>query len=105
MLVERPESALAEAGLGVEDVFAGQRLDREVLAVQFLHCIRSDREGWSRHLFLGIGEGHQQHLAAGRPIYYGDARYPGGLVKKYPDGRKQLVSISADGKVTVIRDI
>lgn len=47
----------------------------------------------------------QQHLAAGRPIYYGDARYPGGLVKKYPDGRKQLVSISADGKVAVIRDI
>lgn len=47
----------------------------------------------------------QQHLAAGRPIYYGDARFPEGLVKKYPDGRKQLVSVCADGKVFVIGDI
>ena len=47
----------------------------------------------------------QQHLAAGRPIYYGDAQYPEGLVKKYPDGRKQLVSVSNDGKITVIRDL
>lgn len=47
----------------------------------------------------------QQHLAAGRPIYYGDADYPEGLVKKYPDGRKQLVSVSEDGKITVIRDL
>ena len=47
----------------------------------------------------------RQHLAAGRPIYYGDADYPEGLVKKYPDGRKQLVSVSNDGKITVIRDL
>lgn len=47
----------------------------------------------------------RQHLAAGRPIYYGDTRYPGGLVKKYPDGRKQLVSVSADGKVSVIQEL
>ena len=47
----------------------------------------------------------QQHIAAGRPIYYGDAQYPEGLVKKYPDGRKQLVSIGADNTVSVIRDI
>ncbi len=47
----------------------------------------------------------RQHLAAGRPIYYGDARYPEGLVKKYPDGRKQLVSIGADNTVSVIRNL
>ena len=51
------------------------------------------------------GQAAQQHLDAGRPIYYGDACFPEGLVKKYPDGRKQLVSVSADGKVSVIRDI
>lgn len=51
------------------------------------------------------GQAAQQHLDAGRPIYYGDAHFPEGLVKKYPDGRKQLVSVSADGKVSVIRDI
>lgn len=47
----------------------------------------------------------KQHLAAGRPIYYGDTRYPEGIVKKYPDGRMQLVSISDSGVITVIRDI
>ncbi len=47
----------------------------------------------------------QQHLDAGRPIYDGDERFPDGLVKKYPDGRKQLVSVSADGQVSIIRDL
>ncbi len=51
------------------------------------------------------GQAAQQHLDAGRPIYYGDARFPGGLVKKHPDGRKQLVTVSADGKISVIRDL
>jgi hypothetical protein len=47
----------------------------------------------------------KQHLAAGRPIYYGDSRYPEGIVKKYPDGHMQLVFISDSGVITVIRDI
>lgn len=51
------------------------------------------------------GKAAKEHLAAGRPIYYGDADFPEGLVKKYPDGRKQLVSVSEDGKITVIRNI
>jgi len=47
----------------------------------------------------------KQHLAAGRPIYYGDDRYPGGIITKFPDGRQQLVSVDPDGKITVIRDL
>jgi hypothetical protein len=47
----------------------------------------------------------KQHLANGRAIYYGDERYPEGLVKEYPDGRKQLVSVDAQRKVTVLRDL
>lgn len=47
----------------------------------------------------------KQHLAAGRAIYYADDSYPEGLVKKYPDGRKQLVAVTADGKDVVIRDL
>ena len=47
----------------------------------------------------------RQHLTAGRPIYYGDDRYPDGLVKKYPDGRKQLVSVGANSEISVIRDL
>ena len=51
------------------------------------------------------GRAAQQHLAAGRPIYYGDDRYPGKIIKKYPDGRQQLVSVDPDGKITVLRDL
>jgi|GEM_PF-1854101 hypothetical protein len=51
------------------------------------------------------GQAAQEHLAAGRAIYYRDAQHPEGLIRKYPDGRKQLVSISADRKVSVIREI
>ena len=51
------------------------------------------------------GQAAQQHLDAGSPIYYGDARFPEDLAKKYPHGRKPLVSVSADGRVSVIRDI
>lgn len=47
----------------------------------------------------------KQHLADGRPIYYGDDRYPEGIVKKFPDGRQQLVSVDSDGKIKVIRDL
>lgn len=47
----------------------------------------------------------KQHLAAGRSIYYADQRYPGGLVKKFPDGRKQLVSVERSGAISVIKDI
>jgi hypothetical protein len=47
----------------------------------------------------------KQHLAAGRAIYYGDERYPEGLVKKYPDGRMQLVTIDGARKVIVLRDL
>jgi len=47
----------------------------------------------------------KEHLAAGRPIYYGDDQYPEGLIKKYPDGHRQLVAVSASGNISVIRDI
>lgn len=51
------------------------------------------------------GQAAKQHLAAGRPIYYGDDQYPEGLIRKYPDGHKQLVSVGMDGEIHVIRNL
>jgi hypothetical protein len=51
------------------------------------------------------GEAAQQHLAAGRAIYYSDERYPEGIVKKYPEGRLQLVTIGPNYVVTIIWDL
>lgn len=45
------------------------------------------------------GAAARTHLAAGRPIYYGDADTPCGLViKEYSDGRKELVRFDQFGE-------
>lgn len=51
------------------------------------------------------GAAGKSHLAAGHPIYYNDDRYPDALVRKWPDGRCELVKVSADRVVTVISAI
>ena len=51
------------------------------------------------------GAAAKEHLAAGRPIYYGDDAFPGELIKEYPDGRRQIVELSANGTFTAVRDI
>jgi hypothetical protein len=52
------------------------------------------------------GEAAKAHLAAGRPIYYGDPAYPGAVVKQYPDGRRQLVRFERpSGVETVVKDL
>lgn len=59
----------------------------------FSHALASDN-----------GEEAKRHLAAGRPIYYGDDRFKDAVVKKYPDGRRQLVAIR-NGAEVVLRDL
>ncbi|MDV3469851.1 hypothetical protein RZA67_14090 [Stenotrophomonas sp. C3(2023)] len=42
------------------------------------------------------GEAARAHLQAGRPIYYSEDDTPEGLlIKKYPDGRKELVKLTS----------
>jgi hypothetical protein len=50
------------------------------------------------------GEAAKEHLAAGRPIYYGDDRFTDAVVKEYPDGRRQLVTFKNDVEI-LIRDL
>ncbi|HYG87243.1 MAG TPA: hypothetical protein VD978_13380 [Azospirillum sp.] len=45
----------------------------------------------------GSGDAAREHLAAGRPIVYCDDSTPAGhVIKKYPDGRKELIDYSTD---------
>lgn len=60
---------------------------------------------FERLLAQDDGAAAKRHLAAGRPIYYADERYPGELVKKFPDGRKQLVAVNDRGKFRIIRHL
>ena len=63
-------------------------------------------EQFERDVDSDTGEAAKAHLAAGRPIYYGDPAYPGAVVKQYPDGRRQLVCFARpSGTETVIKDL
>ena len=44
----------------------------------------------------------REHLAAGRPVYYADDDTPDGLlIKKHPDGRRELVRYRRNGDEVV----
>lgn len=66
-------------------------------------------EAMAQEIIKGIcnddGAAAKAHLAAGNPIYYCDDRYPGEIVKEFPDGRRQIVVMRGQGKVEVVRDI
>ncbi len=49
------------------------------------------------------GQAARLHLAAGRPIHYCDDRYPDGVIRKWPDGQRELVKVDSTGNVTVLR--
>jgi len=54
---------------------------------------------------FGDGEAAKQQLAAGREIFYRDPLYTDGLVRKFPDGRRQIVRIGFYYDVSVVRDL
>ncbi len=45
----------------------------------------------------------QEHLAAGRPIYYSDTRYGNGIIREWPGGRKELVTVDKEDNISVLR--
>lgn len=56
-------------------------------------------------LFNDDGQAAKQHLAAGHPIYYVEPAYPGQIVRKFPDGRRQIVVMRGKGQVEVVREL
>ncbi|TDR79933.1 hypothetical protein [Paludibacterium purpuratum] len=51
------------------------------------------------------GQAAKMHLSAGRPIYYCDDFYPDDFIRKWPDGRRELVAVDCEGNVSVIRPL
>jgi hypothetical protein len=56
----------------------------------------------TRALRLPDGSAAQQHLRAGRPIYYCDDEFCDSLIREWPDGARELVIVDGDGKLTVL---
>ena len=51
------------------------------------------------------GRAAKAHLEAGRPVFDCDPAHEGNIVRKWPDGHCELVSINDDGTVEVLRAI
>jgi len=44
----------------------------------------------------------QGKLDAGHPVIYCDDKYPGKIIREYPDGGKEFVGLDEDGKTIVV---
>jgi hypothetical protein len=44
-------------------------------------------------------------LAAGCPIYVVDPGDPDRIVRQFPDGRRQIVDVGPNGKISVLHDL
>lgn len=62
-------------------------------------------EHFAEALDSDTGEAASVHLAAGRPIYYMDEAYPDQIVREYPDGRRELVGVDAQGQITILQGL
>lgn len=49
------------------------------------------------------GQAAQAHLDAGHPIYYCEDAYPDEMVRKWPDGHLELVTVTYDGSISRTR--
>lgn len=48
------------------------------------------------------GAAAKSHLAAGRPIYYCEDAYPNYMIRKWPDGRRELVTLTSMAEILVV---
>ncbi len=48
------------------------------------------------------GQAAKSHLAAGRPIYYCEDAYPNYMIRKWPDGRRELVTLTSRDEILVV---
>lgn len=71
------------------------------------HPAQQDDDDGSEQLAASIeapddGAAGQEHLDAGRPIYYCEDSYPDELVRKWPDSQRELVKLDLDGRIVAI---
>ncbi len=48
------------------------------------------------------GQAAKAHLAGGRPIYYCESAYPNHMIRKWPDGRRELVTLGSMNDILIV---
>ena len=76
------------------DAYDGAEVERAL--EEFLRMLEADEDD---------GAAAKAHLAAGRPIYYCEDCYPVSMIRKWPDGRRELVNVDEKGKIAVISEL
>lgn len=69
--------------------------------------IKNLDEFWERLPELAAKAGYeavQRHLAEGRPVYYSEDEHPDDIIKEYPDGSREIVTL-IEGKEVFVRSI
>lgn len=69
---------------------------------------RTTRKFWlalEKKLRRDDGAAAHAHLKAGRPIYYVDFRFDNEMVRKWPDGTQELVTVNESGHVVRVRRV
>lgn len=51
------------------------------------------------------GAASKEHLAAGRPVTYRDPHFPDAIMRKWPNGRRELIDVDENGNVTVLGSV
>jgi hypothetical protein len=67
---------------------------------------KEDRDGFDdieRAMMHDDGQAVASHLRAGHPVYYCCDEYPLEIVREWPNGFRELVSVSSDGKIVNVR--
>jgi hypothetical protein len=57
-----------------------------------------------RAMMRDDGQAAASHLRSGRPIYYCCDEYPTEIVREWPDGSRELVSVDAFGNIINVRN-
>ena len=51
---------------------------------------------------VDAGHAAKSHLAAGRPVYYCEDAYANYMIRKWPDGRRELVTLTSMNEILVV---
>lgn len=60
---------------------------------------------FDRQMQKGDGSAAERHLKAGRPVYYTEPRHPKVLIRKWPDGRREVVDLDENDEVVVLSQL
>lgn len=68
-----------------------------------------DLDGWEQAFIEALsaeeGRAAYAHLREGRAVFLSDPQYPGQIIRLYPNGRREIVTIDDRNQIAVVADL